>query len=153
MNRKNLKLLIIIGAMFVFSGLLIFLSHFPIGTYEIEKGKIKISVSITDNTLFTKDPEYTKRVKLQDGELKFNFDYWSIDLKFKLIKRKLENKEFWIVDDYGQGMAEVQNGTIEYFSCIDCSGIGTLTGEDLAIFEFDGFKWHDRSNVINSQLN
>ncbi|UKN02719.1 hypothetical protein K6119_04220 [Paracrocinitomix mangrovi] len=148
MSKTNIILLLSIAGMFVISGFLILLGFYPRGTYETEKDQIKIKVSITENTYGFVDTEFTKKVTLEDGPEKYKFDFWSVELKFSLIKREKDGKKFWIIDDYMRGVAKVQDGTIENFSCSDCSSNESLQGNDLTTFTFDQFKW----NYIENDL-
>ena len=141
MTRRNIFILCGVGGMFLVSGFLILLGFFPRGSYETEEGNININVSIRENTYGFVDTEFTKIISLNDAGQKYQFEFWSVELKFSLIKRKNNNETFWVTDDYMRGFARVNNGEIDNFSCSDCKGSEELKGEDLIRFTFDQFEW------------
>lgn len=146
MSKKEIRILVFVAGMFLVAGFLILLSYFPRGSYSIERDQVKINVVITENTFGFIDTDFTKSVTLEAGNKVFRFYFWSVELKFSLIKRNRNGEEFWIVDDYMRGMAKVKNGELD-FSCFDCSGSRSLHGEDLETFTFENFEWTDKKTT------
>lgn len=98
-------------------------------------------MSINDNLLTFKDPEYTKKILITDNNKEYVIKFWSETIDVKVFKRKNKSESFWVIEDKYRGLSRTQNNEFNHFTCWDCSGIEKTHGIDTLSFEFKNSQW------------
>lgn len=110
-------------------------TNFPKENYEINDENIKIKISITENLLIFRDPEYTKKIRITDGTKEFQIKYWSEIQELKILKRINKTEVFWVIDDNYSGLTRTIENEFTDFTCADCSAVEKLIGDNILCYE------------------
>lgn len=127
-----------LGLLLLLGGIMIF---YPYERYRFIQDELIVSIGIYENLLGFRDPEYRKRLIIQDGNEKFEIFYWSEIKELSLMKRSFEGQEFWVVQDDHRGLTRTRIQGFSDFTCMDCLGAKELVGENIIVLEFKEGDW------------
>lgn len=117
-------------------------TNFPKESYEINDKNVKIKISISENLLVFRDPEYYKKIRIIDDTKEFEIEFWSEIKDVKIFKRIKNTDIFWVIDDNYRGFTRTSENEFTKFICADCSGKEKLIGNDILGYELKDNKFN-----------